>query len=202
MIKKNLGFTLLIMMLMVFGIENVSATNVNGERIDWNNKITMAANKNVAYMIHDGCEYTVSIPNAVNKLMYPSGMTNPLILYQTTTYQHSKMDFYQIYDTGIQSVAYTTSWRKNSSGNYYAMPTYEKDMYDWVYAEITLNDAYMDPMTNQKRAAIIIHEMLHGFGLKDLYSSLNKNSIMYGYSSGTATGVTSDANQILNDKYN
>ena len=56
--------------------------------------------------------------------------------------------------------------------------------------------------TNQKRAAIIIHEMLHGFGLKDLYSSLNKNSIMYGYSSGTATGVTSDANQILNDKYN
>lgn len=36
---------------------------------------------------------------------------------------------------------------------------------------------------------------------KDTYSADQKWSIMYGYSSRTATGVTSDANAFLNQKY-
>ena len=43
--------------------------------------------------------------------------------------------------------------------------------------------------------------MLHAYGGKDTYSSDQNSSIMYGYSSGTAMGVTSDANSFLNDKY-
>lgn len=43
--------------------------------------------------------------------------------------------------------------------------------------------------------------MLHAYGGKDTYSDDQKSSIMYGTSSGTATGVTADANNFLNEKY-
>lgn len=56
-------------------------------------------------------------------------------------------------------------------------------------------------MTNAKREVILIHEMLHGYGLKDLYDSRNISSIMFGYSHGTATGVTAEVNTILTEKY-
>lgn len=42
---------------------------------------------------------------------------------------------------------------------------------------------------------------VHGYGLRDLYSSASTTSIMYGYISGYATGVTWDANSVLNSKY-
>lgn len=59
----------------------------------------------------------------------------------------------------------------------------------------------MKNYTPSKRAPIIVHEMLHAYGGKDTYSSDQKSSIMYGTSDGTATGVTKDANNFLNDKY-
>ena len=84
-----------LMILLLFCNEKVEALYVNGEKIDFDNKITTPANRNFAYMIHDGCEYTVAIPAGAQKLMYPTGMTNPIVLWQTTNYQQSKMDFYQ-----------------------------------------------------------------------------------------------------------
>ena len=43
--------------------------------------------------------------------------------------------------------------------------------------------------------------MLHAYGGKDTYSADQKSSIMYGYSNGTARGVTADANSFFNSKY-
>ena len=176
------------------------AVNVNGERIDWLKK--MATGQNIGYWIAPGNEYTTSIPNAVQKIMYPSGMSNPMVLWKTTVNSNSNMDFYQYYSSSsTEPVAKTTSHRKNASGNYYAMPVSEKDTYNWVYAEVRLNDYHMDGLTNTKREAVIVHEMLHGYGLRDLYNNANRASIMFGSISGTATGLTSDANSILNAKY-
>jgi hypothetical protein len=173
-------------------------TFASAEDIDWNNKLTQGAN--IAYWIDSSCEYTVSIPSAANKLMNPIGMTNPLVISKTTVKSSSKIDFYQKY-ANDGYVASTSVFRKNSSGVYYQMPVSEKEIYDWVYGEIRLNDYYMGSYTNANREKTIIHEMLHVYGLKDLYDSSNSWSIMYGYSSGTATALTSDANAVLNAKY-
>lgn len=60
----------------------------------------------------------------------------------------------------------------------------------------------MSDRISSKNTVTVVHEMLHCYGLKDTYSSDQKDSIMYGYSSRTATGLTEDANDVLNDKYN
>ncbi|MEU2205643.1 hypothetical protein AB0P19_14995 [Microbacterium oleivorans] len=152
--------------------------------------------------IAPGNEYTTSIPNAVQKIMYPSGMSNPMVLWKTTVNSNSNMDFYQYYSSSsTEPVAKTTSHRKNANGNNYAMPVSEKDTYNWVYAEVRLNDYHMDGLTNTKREAVIVHEMLPGYGLRDLYNNANQASIMFGSISGTATRLTSDANSMLNAKY-
>lgn len=161
--------------------------------IDWNKKLIDG--RNIAYMINSGVEYTVSIPNALNKLMYPSGLSNNLVLNITNNYMTSKLDFYQ-YSAVDRINASASVYRKNSSGNYYNS-TSEKDIYDWVYGEIQINDNYMNNYNNTIREAILIHEMLHVYGLKDIS---NSNSIMY-YATPKVTGVTSDANNVLNNKY-
>ncbi|APZ50022.1 hypothetical protein BW721_10505 [Jeotgalibaca sp. PTS2502] len=168
----------------------------------------MTQGVDISYRINSGVKYTVSIPRAVQMLMYPGGgLSNRLILSQTSSYNASKMDFYQYRNTNDAAVAKTKNFRKNSSGSYYAMPVVTKDTYDWVYAEVHINDGRIyssngtQLFSNSKIQAVLIHEMLHGYGLKDLYNSSNRNSIMYGYVSGTATGLTSDANKVLNSKY-
>lgn len=173
--------------------------------IAWDKKLT--SGKDIAYFITSGCEYTASIPEAVKLLRYPSGMWNPIVLTKTTVQKQSKMDFYQIYNDGEYSntSAYTIIYRKTDSGytglkvaNGYTQP----DQYDWVYGDITLNDYLMRNYGDSKKLTIL-HEMLHVYGLRDLYSSDKTWSIMYGYRSGrTATGLTSDANQVLVNKYN
>ena len=59
----------------------------------------------------------------------------------------------------------------------------------------------MNQKTSERRTVTCVHEMLHAYGGKDTYSSDQKWSIMYGRSDRTATGVTSDANAFLNEKY-
>lgn len=109
------------------------------------------------------------------------------------------MDFYQINNANTDAIASTYSYRANSS---IPMNVTDKDNYDWYWCKIVLNQALMKDYTPSKRAIIIVHEMLHAYGGKDTYSSDQKSSIMYGYDSGTATGVTKDANNFLNEKYN
>ena len=191
-----------LMILLLFCNEKVEALYVNGEKIDFDNKITTPANRNFAYMIHDGCEYTVAIPAGAQKLMYPTGMTNPIVLWQTTNYQQSKMDFYQENLSNVDYSAKTSFFRKNTNDEYYQMPIYQLNLYDWVYGEITLNVFYIDDITSNHRSATVLHEMLHVFGLNDLYNQSNKGSIMYGFDNRNTMVMTSDANQVLNDKYN
>lgn len=190
--KKKVIITSAFIFSLVGGIEASATTNTD---IDYNKK--MINGRDVAYYVAPGTEYTVSIPNAAQKLMYPSGMTNNLVLSKTTDKNASKIDFYQ-YRSSDGIAAKTSSWRKNPNGTYYAMPTFEKDTYDWIYAEIHINDFYMANYSNTVREKVLIHEMLHGYGLKDINKS---SSIMHYNVSGTATGVTSDANNVLNQKY-
>ncbi|MCR4925689.1 MAG: hypothetical protein K5917_05305, partial [Clostridiales bacterium] len=166
--------------------------------IDYNNKLTIG--KNIAYWISPSCEYTTSIPNAKNRIMYPSGMSNPIILWKTNVNSDSKMDFYQYYSNDTVN-AYAMCFRKNSNGVYYNC-TSQKDSYDWVYGEIYINDRAMNSYSNNVREIIIMHEMLHVYGCKDIN---NPNSIMHynnAYFSTKVNGLTSDANQVLNNKYN
>lgn len=186
---KKLFITLLLGMLPLFSFITVSANT----DIDFNNKLVDG--RNIAYMIHPGVEYTQSIPNAVQKLMYPSGMSNNLVLNRTTNYTTSKLDFYQ--ERTVNNInAYARVFRKNSAGAYYNS-TSQMDSLDWIYGEVVLNDYRMNGYSNTVREAIIIHEMLHVYGCKDI---TNSASIMYMYTP-LVTGVTADANRVLNNKY-
>jgi hypothetical protein len=200
-LKKKLLLSLILVTLFWTSLlSTASAAELpwNDEDRDYDNKLY--SGKEINYWIDPGNEYTASIPNAVQKLMYPSSGSNPLVLTRTTVNQSSKMDFYQ-YDLDDGYNAYAMTFRKNSSGEYYAMSRKEKDSYDWIYGEIHLNDNNLTNFTPAKREVTIIHEMLHVYGLKDLYDYENKWSIMYYSSAKTATGVTNDANYVLNAKY-
>lgn len=56
------------------------------------------------------------------------------------------------------------------------MPTSKKEKYECTYGIIKLNDYYMNKYSSSIREVIIIHEMLHVYGLKDIKIS---SSIMY-----------------------
>ncbi|MBC2580151.1 hypothetical protein [Clostridium sp. DJ247] len=189
---KTKIITMLIVLSVASGTSTVKATT--NTDIDWNNKLTNG--QDIYYWITDSNPYIDSTNTAKNKLRYPSGMWNPMVLNRTTVKSSSKMDIYQ-YDTADLSNAYATVFRKNSSGVYYAMPISEKDSYDWVYGEIFLNIRYMQNYDVDLRSTIILHEMLHVYGCKDI---ANSNSIMY-WLTPTVRALTSDANTVLNNKY-
>ncbi|MGL5351780.1 MAG: hypothetical protein ACRDA5_00495 [Clostridium sp.] len=191
--KKFLTSFFLTISLVLINVSAPKAVTTNTD-IDFNNRLINGTN--IAYMIHPGNEYTSSIPNAVHTLMYPSGLSNNLVLNQTNDYMTSKMDLYQ-YSFADGNNAYTSVFRKNTSGSYENSTKY-MDSYDWVYGEIRINDSSMgDPSMANKREDVIIHEMLHVYGLKDVCT---KTSIMY-FATPLVTGVTGDANTVLNNKY-
>ncbi len=204
--KKVLSFTFIIVTFLIlsdysmrqFNAEEVSTyATCTGSDITFNKRMYSGAN--IKYWISSSNEYVVSIPNAANKLMYPPSSvgTNPLYLSKTTTNSSSKMDFYQ-YSSSDGINAYTQNFRKNSSGKYYAMPLSEWEKYEWIYSEIRINDKYMNNYTNDQRSGIILHEMLHGYGLKNINKS---SSIMHCKSPVGVTKMTSDANNAINSKY-
>lgn len=100
MSKKNFRFLLrfflgIIAFTTLFSMSHVEAATVNGERIDWNRKMNQGVNIN--YRIASGVEYTVSIPSAAQMLMYPGGgLSNNLVLSQTTSYDALKNGFLSI----------------------------------------------------------------------------------------------------------
>lgn len=158
----------------------------------------MEDGRTIKYWISSECEYGVSIPKAVKKLMYPPRMSNPLVLYKTSIKDHAKIGFYQYSDTSTSTCAYAQRFRKNIFGVYYTMTTAEADEHDWIFSRIHINDAKLSPMSKEEREGIIIHEMLHSYGLKDQY--YDESSIMYGYLN-EVYDVTQDANYVLNLKY-
>lgn len=125
-------------------------------------------------------------------------MSNPLNLNKTSVKDHAKIEFYQYRDTQTATYAYALIYRKNFLGLYYAMDRVDADKYDWIYSTIHINDYNMDPISKSLREGILIHEMLHAYGLKDQY--YDKSSIMYG-NYNEVYDVTQDANYVLNLKY-
>lgn len=182
-----------------------AATYANGERLDWNRKMTEG--RSIYYWLAPGNDYTVSIPQAAQKLMYPGyDQYNPMNLTQTSVQQQAKIEFYRNNNPNLTYTASASSWRKNSSGNYYQMPISEKDTYDWVYATIQIVEVNMAPLSSDLKRTILIHEMLHAYGLRDLSQSNNVNKIMYRYWNHWTNyvilaGVTPESNAILNEKY-
>lgn len=146
-------------------------------------------------MIRPGCEYTVSISRAVNKLMYPPVLSNNLILSNTTNYLSSKMDFNQ-YSVADRQNGFSDVFRKDSSGQYYNSNS-QMNTYDWVYGEVNINDCYMNSYSDSVREAVIMHEMLHVYGVAHNDSTY---SIMYP-KTPQVSQVTIDANTVVNQKY-
>ncbi|MDR1409589.1 MAG: hypothetical protein LBJ12_04845, partial [Oscillospiraceae bacterium] len=143
--------------------------------------------------------YQNRVVSVRERIMYPGGgMTNPIILWRTTVYSDSKMDFTQNNNLLSGAAASTSVWRKNSSNQWYNS-TNQMDTYDWVFGKITLNHYYMKDYSNAKNELIIMHEMMHVYGAKDI--SDDPSSIMYKKTSWTCTGLTPDANKLLNNKY-
>lgn len=205
MIKNKKVIVLFLSIIIFISFLLINTTSQAYTDIAWDKKLTQG--KDIAYYITSGCQYTSAIPQAVSLLRYPSGLWNPIVLTPTTVQKQSKMDFYQIYNDGeyANTSAYTIIYRNTGSG-YDALKVKngytEPDQYDWVYGDITLNDYLMDGYGSTRKLTIL-HEMLHVYGLRDLYSSSQTWSIMYGIRDGrTATGLTSDANQVLVNKYN
>lgn len=180
-VRGTLAATLALALVFGAPAQAANAATVNGEQLDFANK--MSPGTNIGYKIFAGNEYTSSIPAAVNMLMYPSGLSNPMVLWSTTATANSQMDFYQYSDSLSGVAAYATVWEKDPNGppsnpGYRKMPTIAMDWRDWRYAEIRLNDAEMDSMSATTRKKIILHEMLHGYGLRDLVKAANKPRIM------------------------
>lgn len=125
------------------------------------------------------------------------------MLNATTNNNASNLDFYQY--AKVESIdAYTLSFKKNSNGVYEAMTVYRKDLENWTYAEVHINDTNMAPYSAAKRNTIIAHEILHGLGLKDLYNSSNSHLLMYGYSNSIPTSgknMSALENSIIDTKY-
>lgn len=184
-------------MALILALQGIPNFAEAATRICWNKKMT--GGSSILYWVDSNVSYSTAIRNAEKEIEIPAaGYSNPMKMSKTTTKSSSKMDFYQISNSGTSAIASTYSYRANSST---PMNVTDKDKYDWYWCKIELNQALMKNFTASKRATIIVHEILHAYGGKDTYSSDQKSSIMYGYSNGTATGVTKDANNFLNEKY-
>lgn len=191
-IKLMCFFLTVFFVSQTFSISTEAAT-----RVYWYKK--MASGGSILYWVDSGVTYSTQIRAAEVEIEIPAaGYNNPMTMSKTTTKSSSKMDFYQYSDANSSTIARTYSY---TSQNATPMPVSDKDVYDWYWCKIELNHPKLQGLASAKRATIIVHEMLHAYGGKDTYSSDQTSSIMYGYSSGTATGVTSDANSFLNNKY-
>ena len=165
-------------------------------RVYWYKK--MSDGGKILYWVNSSVSYTSQIRSAEIEIEIPAaGYTNNMQLTKTSTQSSSKMDFHQYTDANDTAVARTYSYRANSSS---PMVVSDKDYYDWYWCKIELNHSKMK-LYPTKQVKAIVHEMLHGYGGKDTYSSDQTASIMYGDISGSATGVTYDANSFLNAKY-
>lgn len=156
--------------------------------------------KYVNYWLAPNCEYSVSIPAAAQLLTYPEGMSNKLNLYPSNNKDDSCIEFYQVYLGSTGTVAETRVYAKLNGTSYQALTVAQKSTYDWVYGTIDLNEDIMGNYNSTTNAGVILHEMLHVYGLKDQY--YDPNCIMYGYLAGkNANTLTITANQVLNFKY-
>lgn len=191
MMKRNRMLLLILCMITLFLTPMSYAANYD---ITWNGKLEHGVN-GIGYYIAPGCQYTGTIPDAVQKWMYP-GWWNPVSMYQTG-YNDSNVDFYQYYETSTNTLAYTQCF--DYYGNLIPPTSSGKDSRDWRYGRILINDYLMDKKSWGTRIHVLCHEMGHVFGLKDIDGPTS--SLMYRYVSNQTTGVTYDANSAIVQKY-
>ena len=166
-------------------------------RVYWYKKMTGGGR--IFYWVDSGVEYVSQIGAAEVEIEIPAaGFSNPMKMTKTTTKSSSKIDFYQYDDPSSNTIGSTFCYKANETSPMYIS---DLDVYDWYWCEIQLNKSRMEERTIVQQVVTIVHEMLHAYGGKDTYEDDQTWSIMYGYGDGSATGVTSDANDFLNDKY-
>lgn len=185
-LKRELLF--LLMVVTLIGGSALAYYNT----ISWNGKLENGV-KSMGYYINSNCEYTVSIPKAIENWTYP-GWSNPINMYSVTK-ANSNMDFIQVYEPTSNSNAYTMLFKK---GGVLVKINDLMNGFSWRYGEIRLNEAKMGTRSSEDNVATIIHEMGHVFGLRDIK---NEYSIMHFNDQKKVKKVTKDANDAVVSKY-
>ena len=162
----------------------------NNYDITWNGRLENGVN-GIGYYIHPDCEYTSSIPDAVQIWMYP-GWWNPISMYPTG-YTGSNVDFHQYYATNTSTLAYAQCF--DYDNNLIPPTPSGKDTRNWRYGKIFINDGKMDGRAWNVKMFVLCHEMGHVFGLKDIDGPTS--SLMYRYLTNPPNSVTNDANQAI-----
>ena len=159
----------------------------------------MKDGKNIYYWVDSGNSYADRINESKNKLRYPKGLWNPIVLNRTYTKSYSKMDLYEIYDSTSDANAYTQYYKAKTNGSENIAYINELDYIEWIYNKIFINDYHMRNYDNDLQSTVILHEMCHCYGGADVYD--NSATIMYGWTP-VVRGMTKDFNDILVQKYN
>lgn len=167
-------------------------TNAFAEGISKGGKMELGV-KNVGVWISPDCEYTVSIPRAIENWEYP-GWWNPVNMSIVESKKWSTIDFYQEYTPYSNVNAYTAYYYSDGS----ALLVGESETNNWRYTKIHLNESNMGNRPSYKNVATIIHEIGHAFGLNHVSS---KYSIMYAGDDRYVYKVTKDANDAIVNKY-
>lgn len=125
--------------------------------------------------------------------MYP-GWSNPINFYAVSE-ANSNMDFKQTYDKNSRYSAYVETYKY---GRILVTPA-QKDYMDWRFGVIHLNEYRMGSMNSNDVIGIIVHEIGHVLGLKDV-NNINV-SIMHFNDERFHKRVTNDANSAIVRKY-
>lgn len=201
--KIYLVILLTISLVALFSsFSKIFAYSYNG--VAWDRK--MISGKDIYYWVDSTASgYASNINEAKKMLRYPSGMWNPIVLNKTTTKSYSKIDYYRDDESG-SAAAGTLCFRPKENGVERPFNKPElKDSEDWQYAKVFIHQGHFNShsLAREKVNLILLHETCHAYGGRDVYANSQKGSIMYGYYDGqTATGLSSDFNQALVDKYN
>lgn len=201
-------FTKKIMLIVILLVSSIIiSSKVNAaETLYYGGK--MIAGKDICYWIDPSCQYTVTIPQAVSKLRYPSGLWNPMVLNKTTTKSQSKMDFYQVYESNTNMVAQTIRYPAKVNGEeQWPLSLDQADYTDWLYTKIQINDTKIYPASLNGKckydsdllSTLILHEICHAYGGRHVN---NLDCIMHVDDTLTVRGLCSDFNAILVQKYN
>jgi hypothetical protein len=197
MLKKIKVISIAIISLIVINLFCMSSRVNAAQKIYVDGR--MKDGKNIYYWVDSGNSYADRINESKNKLRYPKGLWNPIVLNRTYTKSYSKMDLYEIYDSTSDANAYTQYYKAKTNGSENIAYINELDYIEWIYNKIFINDYHMRNYDNDLQSTVILHEMCHCYGGADVYD--NSATIMYGWTP-VVRGMTKDFNDILVQKYN
>lgn len=138
------------------------------------------------YITSSASGYTSYINTAMSQWVNTTssmGVTTPISYTSTTTQSSSRMDIYQV-STVNDWWGLTTMYSGNTEVDPFSS--------NWVWGKIQLDGAFAN-LTNDKRLAVIAHEMGHVMGLahSDMSNVLMRADIAYN-TSGTTRAQVND----------